>query len=442
MCATSASGDIAHFLSGLGAYMMRKTLYLIPLVTSVVMGCGLAHLKGKTVLGQKRMPIYYVDPMHPSYRSPEPGIAPDCGMQLVPVYAEDLGDTIERKTQYSLAGVAHVDSTIRQLYGIRLAKAEWSSGHERLRVYGTVFADETAIYRVNLGTDGYVKSTNGDAVGNHVLKNQRLAVIYSPEFLAVAGGYLSANERSPNSNLKDNVAPPQNAASAQARADRLRNLGMSDVQIDEMSNTRKIPEDVYVVSPTDGFIISRDVTPGMRFERHTELYRIADLRHLWIFAEVFGEDVRAFRPGIAVQVISPDTGKTYLAHVSDVQPEFDPVTHAFKPRLELMNPGFHLRPGMSVDLELSAPTREGISIPSDAIVNTGLAKRVFVQIGEGTFVMRDIETGWTVGDRVQVVSGLRQGETVIGSGTFLIDSESSIHMPEDDISSEPHRPLR
>ena len=409
--------------------MMRKTLYLIPLMAAVVVGYALARLRGKTMSGQERIPIYYVDPMHPSYRSPKPGLAPDCGMQLVPVYAEDLGRSVDTSTLSLPSGVAHVDSAIRQLYGIRLAKTEWSSGHENLRVYGRVAADETRIYRVNVGTDGYVKSTSGDAVGNHVLKNQHLAVIYSPEFLSVAGGYLSANERSPGTNSKDNVAPPQNAASAQARADRLRNLGMSDVQIDEMSNSRQIPEDVYVVSPTDGFIISREISPGLRFEKHAELYRIADLSHVWINAEVFGKDVQAFRPGIIAWVTLPDTGESYKAHVSNVLPEFDPVTRTLKPRLELTNPGFHLRPGMFVDIELSAPTREGLSIPLDAIVNTGLAKRVFVETGEGTFVMREVETGWTVGDRVQIVSGLRAGETVVSSGTFLMDSESSMHMP-------------
>jgi membrane fusion protein, copper/silver efflux system len=196
-----------------------------------------------------------------------------------------------------------------------------------------------------------------------------------------------------------------------------------------MSNSRKIPEDVYVVSPTDGFIISREISPGLRFEKHAELYRIADLSHVWINAEVFGKDVQAFRPGTIARVTLPDTGESYKARVSNVLPEFDPVTRTLKPRLELMNPGFHLRPGMFVDIELSAPTREGLSIPLDAIVNTGLAKRVFVETDEDTFVMREVETGWTVGDRVQIVSGLREGETVVSSGTFLVDSESTIHMP-------------
>jgi len=131
---------------------------------------------------------------------------------------------------------------------------------------------------------------------------------------------------------KDNIAPSSTlgAASAQARADRLRNLGMSDSQIDEISMNRKIPENIYVVSPTDGFILSRNISPGVRFERYMEMYTIADLSHVWINAEVFGKDVQAFRPGAAARIILPDTGEVFQARVSDVLPQVDPVTRILK----------------------------------------------------------------------------------------------------------------
>ena len=163
-----------------------------------------------------------------------------------------------------------MDAATRQMYGIELATVEQGSLSKTLHVYGRVAADEALVYRINLGTEGYVKQTGGDSVGSHVTKDQHLAIVYSPEFLSVAGGYLSANERSPSGNTKDTQAQTQNTSGAQARADRLRNLGMSDVQIDEISNSRKLPEDVYVVSPTDGFILSRSISAGMRFEKHTE----------------------------------------------------------------------------------------------------------------------------------------------------------------------------
>ena len=372
--------------------------------------------------------------MHPAYRSAKPGIAPDCGMQLVPVYADELGGSAHMSM--TDAGVARVDAAKRQLYGVQVTRVEQSLGQATLRVYGRVSADETRIYRVNLGTDGYVKETAGDAVGDHVTKNQHLAVVYSPEFLSVAGGYLSANERTPTGNAREiAAAQTQNASGAQARADRLRNLGMSDAQIDEISSSRKIPEDVYVVSPTDGFILSRDISPGMRFERHAELYRIADLSRVWILAEVFGRDASAFRPGATAYVTLSETGERLKARVSSVLPELDPATRALKPRLELANPGFHLRPGMFVDIEIAAPAREGLTVPADAVVNTGESKRVYVEEADGDFRAREVETGWSYGDRVQIVKGLSKGETVVSSGTFLVDSESRMHLATRDAAS-------
>ena len=348
-------------------------------------------------------------------------------MQLVPVYADDLAGSLHL-TPATSTGTVHVDPATRQLYGIQLAKVEQNRGDGTLRVYGRVAADETRVYRVNLGTDGYVKETSGDAVGTHVTKNQHLAVVYSPEFLSVAGGYLSANERAPSTAAKDMASTTQNAASAQARADRLRNLGMSDVQIDEISTTRKVPEDVYVVSPTDGFILSRDISPGMRFERHAELYRVADLSRVWILAEVFGKDAVAFRPGAIARITFPDTGEIFKARVSSVLPEVDPATRMLKPRLELANPGFRLRPGMFVNIEIASPTHAGLTVPADAVINTGLSKRVFVESSEGNFDLRDVQTGWSSGDSVEIVRGLRGGETVVSSGGFLIDSERRLHL--------------
>ena len=392
----------------------------------LILGFFLGRVRSKSSPSPVRQVLYYVDPMHPAYRSPKPGIAPDCGMALVPVYADEIVRTLQASGLRN-SGVIHVDSSTRHLYGIQLATVEQSSSRGTLRVYGRVAADESRIYRVNLGTDGYVKETMGDAVGNHVAKNQHLAMIYSPEFLAVAGGFLSANERTTGSGAKEAAVSAQNASSAQARADRLRNLGMSDVQIDEISTSRKIPEDIYIVSPTDGFILSRDISPGMRFERHAELYRIADLSHVWVFAEVFGKDAQAFRPGLSVRVTLPDTGESFNARVSNTLPELDPGTRILRPRLELANASFHLRPGMFVDVEVSAPNHEGLTVPADAIVNTGLTKRVFVEAADGDFTVREVETGWSDGDRVQILRGLAKGEKVVSSGTFLMDSESRMH---------------
>jgi Cu(I)/Ag(I) efflux system membrane fusion protein len=247
----------------------------------------------------------------------------------------------------------------------------------------------------------------------------------------VAGGYISANERAPASSAsKDNIAPSTaqgGAASAQARADRLRNLGMSDSQIDEISVNRRVPENIYVVSPTDGFILTRNISPGVRFERYTEMYTIADLSHVWILAEVFGKDAQAFRPGAVARITLPDTGEVFQARVSDVLPQVDPVTRILRPRLELDNPGFKLRPDMFVNIDMPVSLPTGLTVPADAILDSGLSTRVFVQTSVGHFENRIVETGWRFNDRVQILKGLQEGDTVVAGGSFLVDSESRLN---------------
>ena len=409
---------------------MKKWLYFVPLFLCVLGGFIAGHYLAHPRTEASRRILYYVDPMHPSYKASKPGKAPDCGMDLVPVYAEAAAGAVAPNMPATTG--AEIDSAVQQLYGIRLAKAEKKAQHQSLRLFGRVSAEDTRIFRVDFGADGYVKETKEDSVGSHVTKDQHLALVYSPDFLAVAGGYLAANERTPGAqnNARSNTGTAgdaQNSASVLARADRLRNLGMSDTQIDEITSTRKLPEDVYIVSPVDGFILTRSISPGMRVERMTQLYQVADLSKVWIEAEVFGRDAQSIHPGTPATVTLPDTNQTLHASILSVLPDVDPVTHAVKVRLEAENPGFKLRPGMFVNVDMPVSLPDGLSVPADAVVDSGVEKRVFVQTADNHFEPRAIETGWQVGDRIQVVSGLREGDMVVSSGTFLVDSESRLH---------------
>lgn len=425
--------------------MVRKILYSFSLVAVVAAGFALVHPRHKErAASAAHRVLYYVDPMHPAYRSDKPGTAPDCGMDLVPVYAQDAAKSLASDVS-SASSEVQIDPGSQQIYGIKVAKVERSSGQGTVRVFGRVVPDETRVYRVNFGTEGYVKETHDDAVGNHVTKDQHLAVVYSPEFLSVAGGYLAANEHSPGASTSSNpnVAPStvQGAASVQARADRLRNLGMSDSQIAEISRNRTIPEDVYVVSPTDGFILTRSISTGMRFDRQSDLYTIADLSRIWILAEVFGKDAEAFRPGAVARITLPDTGLSMSARVSNVLPEVDSSTRTLRPRLEADNPGFKFRPNMFVNIEMPVSLPAGLTVPADAILDSGMSRRVFVQTSPGHFESRIVETGWRLDERVQIVKGLREGEIVVSSGTFLVDSESRLQMASrsgSSIDSMPH----
>jgi len=410
---------------------MKKWLYLIPLLLCILGGFAAGHYLAHSRTDQSRRILYYVDPMHPSYKSSKPGKAPDCGMDLEPVYADSAATAVAPKSTPAMPG-AEIDPAVRQLYGIRLAKAEKQPQHHSLRLFGRVAAEDTRVFRVDFGADGYVKETKDDSVGTHVTKNQHLGLVYSPDFLAIAGGYLAANERTPGAqnNARDSVnaaSAAQNSASVLARADRLRNMGMSDTQIDEITETKKLPEDVYIVSPVDGFILTRTISPGMRVERMTQLYTVGDLSKVWIEAEVFGRDAQSIHPGAAATASLPDSNQTLHATILSILPDVDPVTHAAKVRLEVDNAGFKLRPGMFVNVDMPVALPEGLSVPVDAVMDSGLEKRVFVETAENHFEPRMVETGWQIGDRIQIVNGLRDGDVIVASGTFLVDSESRLH---------------
>lgn len=407
---------------------MKKVLIAVVISLLMILSyvAGWQHTaRHATASTSARRVLYWVDPMHPDYKSDHPGIAPDCGMPLEPVYAEPVESAIGTASPMP-PGAVGIDVEKQQLVGIRVATVQKTPGTEKVRIPGRVVADETRVYRVNMGVDGFVKETHDDAVGNFVKEDQRLAIVYSPEFLTIAGGYLSASERTQNGTLKEGGAASQGYAGVQNWADRLRNLGMSDMQIKELNQTRRVPEDIYVVSPVNGFILSRNIAPTERFERHTEFYRIADLSHVWILADIFGSEAQNFHPGAVARVTLADQGKTFTARVSNVLPRVDPTTRTLKLRLEADNPGFALRPDMFVDVELPVAMPAGLTVPVDAVIDSGREQRVFVERSRGVFEPRQVQTGWRSGDRVEIVHGLAAGERIVTVGTFLVDSESRL----------------
>ena len=391
--------------------------------------------------------LYWVDPMHPDYKSDHPGVAPDCGMQLEPVYAQPISASASPSP--ISPGMVSIDPDKQQLFGIRVSTVEQSSGTDNRRVLGRVMAEDTRVYKLNSGMEGFVRETANDSVGVQVRKDQKLATYYSGDILAVASGYLAATAGVAGAAGKDGArsvpfpgaVAKQGQSSVQGYADRLRNLGMSDVQIREMAENRQLPDSVQIVSPVDGFILSRTISPGQHFDHSTEFYQIADLSRVWIVADILGSEAQHFQPGTAAHVFVSGTGKEFKARVSDALPQVDPATRTLKLRLEAENPGYALRPDMFVDLELSVSMPSGLTVPADAVIDSGREQRVFVERSKGVFEPRQVHVGWRSGDRVQIVSGLSAGESVVSAGTFLVDSESrmkSSHEAPHETPAHPH----
>jgi Cu(I)/Ag(I) efflux system membrane fusion protein len=377
--------------------------------------------------------LYYVDPMNPAHTSDKPGIAP-CGMKMEPVYTDDgsPGQAPGSTSASMPAGTVRINPEKQQVIGVRTAVVEKAAVNHAIRTVGRVAPDEKRVYRLVAGIDGWIRETYNNDTGTLVKKDEHLASFYSPQFRAAQLAYLailgSGVDRS-RTGGREPVLPSQQASlNLQTYIDALESLGMSEQQMKELAETRQITDKVFIVAPVSGFIIARNVSAGQRFEKGTEWYRIADLSKVWVLADLFRNEAGDIKPGMKVRVTLPQQKKEFHAVVSTVLPQFDANSRTMKARLELDNPNYALRPDMFVDVEFPIALPAAITVPSDAIVDSGMKKTVFVDRGNGFFEPRQVETGWRVGGVVEITKGLMQGERIVISGNFLIDSESKMKM--------------
>jgi membrane fusion protein, copper/silver efflux system len=316
----------------------------------------------------------------------------------------------------------------QQVIGVRTGTVEKAApASYTLRALGRVTADETRVYRVNLAVDGWISEVYDRATGSQVKKGETLASFYSPEFLSAEQAYifaLSSQDRYKTTAKEASGQANVIQTNIQQYVDTLKNLGMGDTQIQEIAKTRLYTENIRIAAPADGFILQRSLSPGQRFEKGTELYRIADLRKVWVLVDLYGNEPDYIRPGTTVSFSLPRQQRKFRATVSKILPQFDPNSRTLKVRLETDNDDYALRPDMFVDVECPITLPPAITVPIDALLDSGLRKTVFVDRGSGFFEPRQVETGWRFGNRVEIVKGLKPGERIVVSGNFLLDSES------------------
>jgi membrane fusion protein, copper/silver efflux system len=404
-------------------------LSLMSLTAAFLAGTWYAH-DSKAGGASARKVLYWVDPMHPAYRSDRAGIAPDCGMQLEPVYADGSTATSEGGVSPRPAGAVDIGPEKQQLLGVRVATVEKAPTRHTVRLFGRVVPDERRVYTLNAALDGSIREVSTVTTGSRVRKDQWLASFFAADTRGALQAYITAldvQDRDPIARREAGIvvaAGSTAGSSAQFTVERLRGLGMSSFQIDEIRRTRQIPLTIGIHAPADGFVLARNASLGQKYDKGAEWYRIANLDKVWVLADVFENEAPFVRPGMRAQVSLPSQKRTVPARVSEVLPQFDAATRTMKVRLEADNPGYLLRPDMFADVEFPIELPAATTIPVDAMVDSGLRKTVFVERGAGLFEPRAVETGWRFGDRIEVVRGLAPGERVVVSGTFLVDSES------------------
>ncbi|OGP73553.1 MAG: hypothetical protein A2V86_04755 [Deltaproteobacteria bacterium RBG_16_49_23] len=365
-------------------------------------------------------------------------------------------------------GTVRIAPQKQQMIGVQVGPVERTTQKHRLRTIGRVAADENRTYRVLASSEGWVWNVRESTTGSLVRKDQLMATVYNYQFLTRQQQYLYAldfEERRQKARAQASTPQPPDAQSqigqqptmpspmptmipttpgggasmsggaAYTIRDQLEvaklelySLGVGDYQINEIARTRKIVTDIEIRSPVTGFVLSRNVSPQQRFDRGMELFRIADLTRVWIVADVYEAEEEYIKPGTIAKMSLPHQGKVFNARVTDVPPQFDAATRTYKVRLEADNPGFTLRPDMFVDVEFMITFPAAVTVPADAVIDSGLKRTVFVDLGNGLFEPRDVETGWRFENRVEIIKGLKPGERIAMSGTFLIDSESRLDL--------------
>ena len=349
--------------------------------------------------------LYWVAPMDPNYRRAEPGKSP-MGMDLVPVYEED-GESAG-------ASSVQIDPSVVNNIGIRTATVEMASLRPQIHTVGRIMYDEERIAHIHLRASGWIERLAVRADGEAVKKGELLFEVYSPDLINAQAEFLQA--------LKSGRSQIISAS-----LERLRALGISAIQIKEIEETRKTNQYVKIFAPITGVVTTLGVADGQYANPDNAIMALADLSVVWLMSDVFEANAGQLRKGAAVKAESKfEPGNIITGVVDYIYPDLDSVTRTVPVRTALENKDQRLKPGMFMTVEIEGPVRpETTVIPREALIRTGRGERVILALENGRFRPAAVTSGMEAGGAIEILSGLAPGETVVASGQFLIDSESS-----------------
>jgi RND family efflux transporter MFP subunit len=360
--------------------------------------------------------------MNPAYKSDKPGKAPD-GMDLVPVYADE-GPSSEGLPP----GTVKISPEKQQLIGVQYGEVTRHPLSRTIRTVGKVTFDETKVARVQTKVSGWIERVFVDFTGILVKRGHPLFTLYSPELVSTQQEYLlaaRAREHLGNSSIKDIAA---NAVTLYDSArERLRLWDIREEEIEELEKRGTPTRTMTLYSPITGYVITRNAFSGQRVTPEVELYTIADLRTIWVLADVYEYEVPMIKLGQpAMMTLMYFPGKVFQGRVTYIYPQLDNMTRTLKVRLEFPNPDQQLKPDMYANVDLRVDYGEHLAVPQEAVLDSGNEQIVFVAREGGYFEPRRVKLGPRVGTLYAVLDGLKAGERVATSANFLIDSESQL----------------
>jgi multidrug efflux pump subunit AcrA (membrane-fusion protein) len=371
--------------------------------------------------------LYWIDPMHPAYKSDRPGKAPDCGMDLVPVYEEAPAGAPQGKPVVGYSTIS-LPPERQQAIGVQLGKVEVRDLTKTIRAVGHVTFDETLLHQVHAKFEGYVEDLYVDYTGKSVRKGQPLLSIYSPDLLATQQEYLLAVRTRQQFRGSSNADLSRGGTDLYESArQRLLLWDISPAELDRLEKTGKPRKALTLHSPVSGFVMVKNAVQGARVMPSDSLFEIAGLQRVWVLADVYESEAPFVSVGQSARMsLSYLPGRTWTGKVTFIAPVLDEATRTVKVRVEFANPDRVLKPEMYSEVLLERPLGRVVTVPESAVLTTGTRSIVFVAKGSGQFEPREVKPGARVDSYYEIREGLSGGEDVVTQANFLVDSESRL----------------
>ncbi|MBM4313651.1 MAG: efflux RND transporter periplasmic adaptor subunit [Deltaproteobacteria bacterium] len=335
-------------------------------------------------------------------------------------------------TQPEAVPTIEIPTDKQQMIGVRTVKASIKPLHRMIRTVGRVEYDEKKLATANTKVEGWIEKLHVDYTGRYVKKGEPLAEIYSPELVATQKEFLNIQrwaDQSPS--VKDErtamLLIKDGQAMLEAARERLRLWDISDDQIQHIEKTRKPIRTLTIYSPVSGYVLQKMAVQGMRVMPGEKLFDVVDLTSLWIVADIYEYELPYIKVGQTARIgLSYFPGKDFSTQVDYIYPSLAGETRTAKVRFTIPNPDGALRPQMFTNVEIKIDLGNRLTVPSEAVIDTGVRQIVYVDRGEGNFEPREVTTGIKADEFIEVTGGLRAGEKVASSANFLIDSEAQL----------------
>jgi Cu(I)/Ag(I) efflux system membrane fusion protein len=368
-------------------------------------------------------PLTWRNPMNPSITSPT-FQKDSMGMDYVPVCAEDAAGGGSAP-----AGTVKIDPTVTQAIGVRVTRAVLKELSREITTVGRITYDETKLVTLHPKVDGWVDKLFVDKTGESVKQDTMLLSFYSPQLVATQEEYLLALSHwqqlkdSPYADIRDGSKRLLDSS-----LDRLRFFDVAEHQIRRLQKTHKVRKNMHIHAPAAGVVTKIGVREGAHVTPMSELYQIADLSSVWVLADLYEYEIGWVKEGDEAKLsIASLPGRDFTGRITYIYPYLDPKTRTNKVRIEFDNTEGLLKPDMFGDVAITATTaRPGLFVPREALLITGKKTHLFVQTEPGRFEPRTVITGARSESLVEILEGVKDGEMIVTSGQFLIDSESSI----------------